>query len=343
MDIYGDSTHEISPVYARVVVREMLKQGHPEAPLFAGTALNRQQLHSGGNISARDFSLILENARRLSSNPQLGLLIGRNCNVVTLGPLGAAMATAPTLREGLQIIEHFTRLHTSYAHVKLTSSLAGVTLTISLHGLRGEVERFHVESGFLMLQHIVEMISGEPFNNVVFRFAYEKPGYAQAYADVLHGQLVFESAAHAIELPRAQLDVPSPFFNAEIWHQAQLLLAQRLKELTDTAESTYTQHVAALLRSVEPPLPELAAVAKHLHLSDRTLNRRLKEEGTTFRGIRSGEMSAWARRYLTQTDLSVEAIAALLGYQDAANFRRAFRTRERCSPSLFRRQQSGAQ
>jgi AraC-like DNA-binding protein len=332
--------HDISPVYARVLVRELVKQGYPEAPLFVGTSLNRQQLDSGGNISANDFALILENARQSSGNPRLGLLIGRHCNVITLGPVGAAMATAPTLREGLQILEHFTRLHSSYADIKLTSNLAGVSVTTSFLGLRGEVERFHVESGYLMLQHIIEMISGEPLDNVVFRFAYNKPVYAHAYADVLHGDLVFNCAAHSVDLPRAQLDVASPFFNAEIWHQAQLLLAQRLSELTDLLEKNYSQHVAALLRSLEPPLPELATVARHLHLSDRTLNRRLKEEGTTFRNIRSSEMNAWARRYLTQTDLSVEAIGAVLGYQDAANFRRAFRVWESCSPSEFRRQET---
>jgi AraC-like DNA-binding protein len=332
--------HEISPVYARVLVRELVKQGYPEAPLFVGTSLNRQQLNSGGNISANDFVQILENARQVSGNPQLGLLIGRHCNVITLGPVGAAMATAPTLRAGLQILEHFTRLHTSYADIHLRSNLAGISVTTSLQGVRGEVERFHVESGDLMLQHIFEMISGEPLDNVVFRFAYNRPAYAHAYTELLHGDLVFNCAAHSIDLPRSQLDVPSPFFNAEIWQQAQLLLAQRLKQLTALTEKTYTQHVGALLRSTEPPLPELATVARHLHLSDRTLNRRLKEEGATFRNIRSSEMNAWARRYLTQTDLSVEAIGAVLGYQDAANFRRAFRVWESCSPSEFRRQET---
>ncbi len=149
--------HAISPVYARVVVRELVKQGHPEAPLFAGTALNRQQLDSGGNIPASDFALILENARRMSGNPQLGLLIGRNCNVVTLGAVGAAMATAPTLREGLQILAHFTRLHTSYANIKLTFSLRLFSdlVNILLHYRARDLAEQLCSEGFIELPGLV--------------------------------------------------------------------------------------------------------------------------------------------------------------------------------------------
>jgi AraC-like DNA-binding protein len=56
----------------------------------------------------------------------------------------------------------------------------------------------------------------------------------------------------------------------------------------------------------------------------------------SFRDIRSSELRGWARRYLKNTDLNVESIAAVLGYKDAANFRRAFRGWENCSPVQFR-------
>ena len=91
------------------------------------------------------------------------------------------------------------------------------------------------------------------------------------------------------------------------------------------------------MRSCEPPLPDLGLVAARLHLSQRTLNRRLQQEGTNFREVKAGALNTWARQHLMETDHSVEAIAAALGYQDAANFRRAFRKREGCSPGEFRR------
>ena len=102
-------------------------------------------------------------------------------------------------------------------------------------------------------------------------------------------------------------------------------------------EKPYSRYVRALLRSCDPPLPDLTAVASRLHISDRTLNRRLQKEQTSFRQIRGEILGNWAREHLLHTGASVEAIAAELGYQDAANFRRAFRTREGCSPMEFRR------
>ena len=95
--------YSISPVYARFVLRELLRKGIAEQPFFAGTSLNRHQLETGGNIAMADFLTLLENGRKLSGDEQLGLLIGRHNNVAALGPIGAAAATAPSVREGLQV------------------------------------------------------------------------------------------------------------------------------------------------------------------------------------------------------------------------------------------------
>ena len=71
-------------------------------------------------------------------------------------------------------------------------------------------------------------------------------------------------------------------------------------------------------------------------MSQRTLNRRLQSENTSFRQLKSQALARWAKQYLRETDRSVEAIAEELGYTDAANFRRAFRKAEGCSPIEYR-------
>ena len=76
--------------------------------------------------------------------------------------------------------------------------------------------------------------------------------------------------------------------------------------------------------------------ANALFVGKRTLARRLAREGSSYRAIREALLSQLAARHLRESDSSVEAVAALLGYYDAANFRRAFRRWYGVAPTAFR-------
>ncbi len=330
--------HLISPVYARFVLRELTQRGIPEQPLFAGTSLNRDTLETGGDISMLDFSTFLENARNTSGDEQLGLMIGRKTSIAVLGSLGAAIIAAPTVREGLQMMESYSRLHVSYIEVELISNLRGMSVRFLFEPGLGETERFHAETAAMLLQNYMETVTGAQLSDAQYRFFFTQPDYAGQYTYYLHSPIVFSCENTSVEITHQWLDLKSPYFDKEAWNQAQLLLARRIKELVDNQEDTYTKHLSAILRSYEPPLPDLTTVAQKLHLSERTLNRRLQHEDTSFREIRSRALNAWAAQYLLETNSTVESIAYTLGYKDTANFRRAFRTWEACSPSDFRKQ-----
>ena len=163
-----------------------------------------------------------------------------------------------------------------------------------------------------------------------------EPEHVEEYAQNFHGPVVFGQRTSSIELPHHWLDLRSPYYHAELWDQSMHQLSDKMRELGASAGKVYTHHTWAQLRSHEPPLPGLADVAAQLHISERTLNRRLQAEGTTYRELRAQLLNQWARLYLLETDASVEAIAMKLGYQDAANFRRAFRARTGIAPGEFR-------
>lgn len=328
--------HSINPVYARIVLREMLARDIPEASLFADTSLDRESLETGGDIAIGAFVTFLENARSASDDETLGLIIGGQSHMAALGPMGAAAAAAPTVRKGLQVLENFSRLHASYVKVELASNLRGMSVGLIFLENLGEVERFHAEASVIQVQDYIETVIGQRLEDGVFRLGFARPNYAPEYARWLHSPVSFDWQHSSMEVPSRWLDVRSPYYNEALWTQAQLLLSQRVKQLGDEAEKPYTQHLAALLKSSEPPLPDLAAAARNFHMSERTLNRRLQLEGTSFRSIKSARLNDWACQYLVETGDSVEAIAAALGYQDAANFRRAFRSWVGCSPSEFR-------
>jgi AraC-like DNA-binding protein len=78
------------------------------------------------------------------------------------------------------------------------------------------------------------------------------------------------------------------------------------------------------------------AIAKHLHMTTRTLRRKLGEENTSFRKLVDELRMHVAIKYLRDTDLTTEEIAYALGFSDAANFRHAFRRWTKLAPLEFR-------
>jgi AraC-like DNA-binding protein len=94
--------------------------------------------------------------------------------------------------------------------------------------------------------------------------------------------------------------------------------------------------MTTLLHAREPPLPDPGTIAAGLHLSERILTRRLGEEGASYRQLNSEVLKHWAHQNLLYTENSVEFSATSPGYQDAAKFRRAFRSWENCPPNEFR-------
>jgi len=332
---------KISPVYARFVLRDILQLGIPADRLFEGTSLTRRELETGGDIAMLDFLRVLDNGRRLSGNEKLGLMIGRNADIITLGPVGMAAAISPSLREGFQVLENYTRLHITYMRVRLTSTLQGLSIGLEYLQDTGDVSRFHLETGMMLVQDYVETVSGRPLTTAEYRLPIPEPDYAHEYANCLHSPVSFDWRQFSVELPAEVLDSPSPYYNADMWRQATQGLAQQIRDLEGRDKQPYMHYVQTLMRSSNPPLPELSQTAERLHMSERTLNRRLQREGTSFREIRNAVLHTWATQYLRATANSVEAIAAALGYQDAANFRRAFRKNEGCSPGEYRRRHSG--
>jgi len=326
----------IAPTYALFLVQELQNRGL-DSELLHATQLDLETLETGANIPLASFQQLLLNAERLCPDTPVGLIIGRRAHVLTLGPIGVAAATAPNVREGLMALEAFSYLHASYSRVTLRSTLKSLRVEISFLDQIPETERFHTESLFFMLQHYIEMVTGEPLTNASFNARHSKPSYHQTYNQWIHSPITFDNDLISIDIPREPLDRHSPFYNPSTWKQTLQNLSQRVRELGEDNTHGYSQYVLSLLYSYEPPLPNVNFAAERLHISERTLNRRLQKEGTSFRVLKSQVMQFWAEQYLQDTILSVEAIASLLGYQDTANFRRAFRKQKQCSPQDYRK------
>lgn len=326
---------QITSFYCRIISRELSRAGFGISALYRGTGLSRAEIDEVATINIEQFTGFLANAFAIYKNPAFGLMVGSQTRLSGFGDMGVAALAAPTVLDSLQVMETYGHLH---------SGLSTTTLTAKYHHLEVSVEHYR-DDGFnivysevfaLLYQNFLEELLGEHFADGHYQFSHHEPDYVEQYQQKLHSTVEFGCAKTAVMIPVEVTREPSPYHDAGLWRHSLQQCAEQLNELSGRKAGSYSAHVMRLLRSKHLPLPALQSMANYLCLSDRSLSRRLHEEGTSYRRLVNSEMESRAKEYLKNTSLSIDGIAAELGYDDPANFRRAFKAWTAQSPNEFR-------
>jgi AraC-like DNA-binding protein len=146
----------------------------------------------------------------------------------------------------------------------------------------------------------------------------------------------FAQAEYAVAFDARALDAPLRGANPLVGAQLEGIVAATLPAATPpaTLRGRVEQATRALLASGRRA-PQ-TAVAQRLHLSTRSLQRRLGEERTSFRAVRDGVLRSVVEAQLWNPALSVKEIAIGLGFADVAAFSKAFRRWTGQPPTSFR-------
>lgn len=141
----------------------------------------------------------------------------------------------------------------------------------------------------------------------------------------------------AIELMFSEEDAVRPFLtsNPGMWQAFEPELRRRLAELE--ASATFAERTQAVLMEALPAgITDVGSVARRLALSPRTLQRRLRDEGTSFKDIVRELRTRLSLHYLINTTTSASEIAYLLGFDQPSSFFRAFHEWTGCTPESVR-------
>jgi AraC-like DNA-binding protein len=164
----------------------------------------------------------------------------------------------------------------------------------------------------------------------------------RVYRDYFGCPLRYGAAADVLVLKPSDLDRRFLSHNPEMLEMLTPALSSALEALKAPG-SVGEQVKVALKRSLASGRPELPQIARDLGLSERTLQRRITEEGTTFRDLLSDARQELGRQLLSAQDMSINEIAYLLGYQDTNAFHRAFREWEGVTPARWREAHAASQ
>lgn len=176
----------------------------------------------------------------------------------------------------------------------------------------------------LKLAHgLMSWLAGRELPLSGLSFAFGRPSYAADYAVLFPAQVAFGADVSMITFARDALRDRALRTEEEL--SAFLQNAPRDWIFTGLDSHSVSLQVRVFLARHSPPDASLAAAAKALGLTPRTLMRRLGRERSSFQEVKDGLRRDLALRWLLDEGRSVEEISQDLGFSAAANFHRAFR------------------
>jgi AraC-like DNA-binding protein len=321
--------------YFSLILRGHASSPRDEAALLEGTGISTDALSAGVDITLGQQLCQIRNAVRVL-DPGWSLEAGTRLTAVTHGALSFAAVCAPSLLQGLQAMRRFSYLRAPHTelHILPENGDGEVRLLVEDRVALSDDES-HALLDIVMLsnQALIETQLGRPMYEGRFEFPYAAPEHAGLYRDLFHAPVRFGCPEAAIVIPAQWLTVESPFADLTLYKAS----VERLYESARRFEGD-----RRLVARVEQILAQRGArmgssqVARLLGISERTLTRRLGAQGTSFRELTDETLKSRAVALLQDEELTVAEIAYALGYEDPANFGRAFRRWFSESPGRFR-------
>ncbi len=180
----------------------------------------------------------------------------------------------------------------------------------------------------------VQRLIGQRCPPALLSFAFASPDNAAEYYRVYDCSIEFGSEHNRIGFRTEVAEQPVSSEDAG--------LKAALRRYADELKANFAHHGpfsdtvrAVILDKMDPFPPTLPTVASALAASDRSVQRRLKEEELTFKGLVEDVRMELAQRHLTTSDRSIDEVAYLSGYADTSSFVRAFKRRHGTPPRQF--------
>ena len=253
----------------------------------------------------------------------LGLRLGNQVHLAAHGPVGQAVSSAPDLHHALLTYGEFIAVRASIHSVEMNVSKGKCVLTIEIRQLPDDLLSYFAETIMATLTNCIDYFTGRSGSVTEITLAYPETGYADLYAEFFNVPVKFGADENTICFDKSLLKLSSPNPDATLHSQALALCNTLLEERESSAP--FSAKVRGVMIRNPGRLWSLKEIADVLGMGNRTLIRRLNEEGVQFQQIKEDVLKQQALSYFTDRSVSVEAVAISLGFSETRSFRRAFK------------------
>lgn len=299
--------------------------GVPPETVLAGTGLSLERVSDPHTrTSVKDYLAACENIVAAGPDPDLAFDVGSRLHLSAYGMYGYALMCSPTMRDFFDFAVRYHLLATPMLRLewRREGDFAIWRFTeIYRDAMSPAARTFLVRQQMMMTATHMRDVSGADISPLRALFGLPNDSNSSRSASRLGCPCLFDQAAHELHYPISMLDRAPQFANrlTHAW------LEETCDELIGQATATSSlvgEIYQRLMRAPQQP-PSMEDLARELGVTERTLRRRLADEGARYADIADDVRRRLSIRYLQTTRMTADDIAAKVGFTDTANFRRA--------------------
>lgn len=303
--------------------------------LLSKFGLNTEHIANGFNtLPLRTYIQILEKLANLKNDPFFALNLSQKMGPDMIGPIGYVFLASPNLGVALRKFSHrVVDIQQATSFDVLEKEDVHLRYNIVDETILPRRQDAEFSIGFVF--NLIQKYLGRSFAPKEIHFDHKKHSPQIDYEQFFKCPVYFEQNFNALIIHKSDLNRGEAVIDPALipilehymdWSSELAIQPQNL-----------TENVNQLLsNSLSPEKVKVKHIAGRLGIGVNTLNRRLSNEGTTFRQILRRKRIAVAKRYLKDTHLNILEIAIKIGYSETAAFTRAFKSETGITPKQYR-------
>lgn len=327
---------QVSAGIAATIIDSAAKHGVDAKPIAFACGLDPNlfgQVDKTLNIDG--LCRLLEALSALTGDPAFGLNAGAAFEKGSSGVLGYGMKCAPTAADAVDLLVKYLQNVDTIALYNYSESKTEVRIEWTYSPLLVKRDQY-VDLAFVIIMAHFKSLLGPDFERVRCEMERPRPSKLKAFKALICNQIYFNCDANSCNFPVDALSRKNPEADPR-------LFTILLKQIESAPQNRVTSRdpIVAVQQYIATSLGKtpatLASAAARVGMSERTLQRRLTEAGTTLQEMLDQCRRELAEKLLTESSLSLSEISYRLGFSAPSAFTRSAIRWFGVSPSVFRK------
>ena len=275
----------------------------------------------------------------IADDPNFGLRAAKYWHPSTLGALGYAWLTSTSLRTALDRLARYMSILTEGASLEVDVIHIGeadeeLSVHLNFEAISKQ-QPTRTDSFMAMLLTMCQANCGEDFHPTSVSLTHDKPDDPAEFFALFECPIYFGAAENRFNISKEIADKRLISANPQLALINDQIIIETLAKLEK--DNIIAQVKTEILKQLPSGKVTDATVADAIHIAQRSLQRKLQKESTTFRTILNDLRKELAQKYLQNSSMNLIDIAFNLGFGEYSSFSRAFKNWTGITPSAFRK------